>query len=141
MIKVALLTKEARLPTRSTPLSAGLDLYSSCMKIIWPNSIEIIETGIKVALTPDVYGRIAPRSGVSLRSISVGGGVIDSDYVGEVKVILCNHHQSRPFYIAIGDRIAQLILEKIALYDVVEAQPDDLIFHGNRLEGFGSSGK
>ena len=141
MAKVALLNPLAKLPTRATPFSAGLDLYSSCDLVIKPQSVGVIDTGLKMSLGYGIYGRIAPRSGLSLKFIGIGGGVIDSDYIGEVKVILFNHHPTDEFTVKVGDRIAQLVLEKVAYYNVTEVQCDDEAFRGKRTEGFGSSGQ
>jgi len=141
MIKVALLSDKAKLPTRATPFSAGLDLYSATNLIIKPQSVGIIDTDLKISLAYDVYGRIAPRSGLSLKFIGVGGGVIDADYIGEIKVVLYNHHPEDEFEVKIGHRIAQLILEKVAYYGVTQVSPEDRCFQRGRNEGFGSSGQ
>ncbi len=66
-----------------------------------------VGTGLSLSLPQGTYGRIAPRSGLALRNgISIGGGVIDSDYRGEVKVIIHNLDGKEDFQIKIGDRIA-----------------------------------
>ena len=140
-IKVALLTPLAKLPTRATPLSAGLDLYSATNLVVAPQSVGLISTGLKASLGPNIYGRIAPRSGMSLKFIGVGGGVIDSDYIGEIKVVLFNHHPTNEYTVQVGDKIAQMILEKVAYMNVKQVEVDDEAFSGNRFEGFGSSGK
>jgi dUTP pyrophosphatase len=72
----------------------------------------LISTGLAFAIPTGNYGRVAPRSGLAVKnSINVGAGVIDSDYRGEVKVLLFNHGDA-DFEISEGDRIAQLIIEK-----------------------------
>ena len=79
---------------------------------------------LKMAIPKGLYGRIAPRSSLSVNhSIDVGGGVIDSDFRGIIQVILINH-SSHPFSVNVGDKIAQLIFEKIELPIFVEC--DDL---------------
>jgi len=141
MFKVALIHPNARLPTRATPLSAGMDLYSAIDSIIEPQSVGLVNTGIKISMDKGVYGRIAPRSSLSLRYISIGAGVIDPDYIGEVIVVVFNNHPIDPFEIISGTRIAQLILEKIAYHDIIEVPLDDPVFCGERNVGFGASGK
>jgi len=80
----------AKLPTRGTKYAAGLDLYSIDEINIPGNSTVCVNTGIKIEIPIGQYGRIAERSGLALKGIAVGGGVIDSDYRGEIKVILRN---------------------------------------------------
>ena len=103
----------ARQPTITRSGSAGCDLYSCESKIIRPHFRELFEIEIKIAIPRGFYGRIAPRSGLSINnSIDVGVGVVDSDFRGVIKVILINH-SSCPFSVNLGDKIAQLIFEKI----------------------------
>jgi len=108
-----------------------------------------VETNIKVSLPRGCYGRIAPRSGLALHhGIDVGGGVIDPDYEGTIGVILFNH-SDRDFVVNKGDRIAQLIPEKIFNYDSDSTEESIGSFDSVRKEvremkrakkGFGSSG-
>ena len=82
------------------------------------------ETRVALGLPEGTYGRIAARSGMASKmGIAVGGGVIDADYTGEVKVILRNHGEADCVFKA-GDRIAQLIVEKVANAEAMEV--DDL---------------
>jgi len=98
-----------------------------------------VPTGISVALPPGCYGRIAPRSGIALKhAIDVGAGVIDSDYRGEVKVLLFNHSDDA-FAVHIGDRIGQLICEQCLIVPIVEVPELDSTERG--AQGFGSTGK
>ena len=86
----------------------------------------VVKTGISIAVPEGCYGRIAPRSGLAVKKfIDVGAGVIDADYRGEVGVVLFNHSEE-DFKVKPGDRIAQLILEKIDTPQVkeVEELPD-----------------
>ncbi|AZB49116.1 trimeric dUTPase [Vombatid gammaherpesvirus 1] len=129
----------ATLPTRATPRSAGLDLYSAYDYTIAPGTNCLIRTDLQMTLPPNTYGRIAPRSGLALlRSICVGGGVVDEDYRGHVGVILFNLGE-KPFHVKQGDRIAQLICEKIEYPQVVEdSEAMDATTRGEA--GFGSTG-
>ena len=89
-------------------------------------------------MPPLTYGRVAPRSGLAYKKgIDVGAGVIDEDYRGEVGVILFNFGEE-DFEVAPGDRIAQLILEKISMVGLKEV--DDLDQTDRGAGGFGSTG-
>jgi len=97
----------------------------------------LVDTGIAIGLPRGTYGRLPARSGMaSKHGIAVGGGVIDADYTGEIKVILRNHGDTSYEFKA-GDRIAQLIVEKIQTHDAmeIESQADT----GRGTQGFGSS--
>lgn len=97
-----------------------------------------MSTGLAFAIPVGNYGRIAPRSGLAAKhSIDVGAGVIDADYRGEVRVLLFNHSDI-DFAINEGDRIAQMIIEKYTLTDLVEVQELDDTVRG--AGGFGSTG-
>ena len=145
VLQVKRLFPTARLPTCSTEHAAGYDLYAYTGGSIAPGGTHVVPTGIAIALPflPEplrVYGRIHPRSGLAVRhSIDVGAGVIDTDYRGEVKVVLFNHG-TEEFVFAEGDRIAQLILEVHVVPPIKETSELSLV--GSRGEnGFGSSGK
>ena len=72
-----------------------------------------MDTGLAVALPAGTYARIAPRSGLAIRNfIDVGAGVVDSDYWGEIKMVLFNH-SAEDFKVQAGEQITQLILERI----------------------------
>ena len=90
-LRVKKLKYDAIIPTRGSPLAAGYDLYSTSDLRIFRGQRAIVETGIAIEMPEGVYGRVAPRSGLAVRSgISVGAGVIDRDYRGELKVVLFN---------------------------------------------------
>ena len=110
----------AHAPSRASTDAAGLDLFAVQEVTISPGNRAQVETGIQVAIPPGYYGRIAPRSGLALRrGIDVGGGVVDADYRGGVAVVLFNHG-AEEVKIRPGDRIAQLIVEKICFPEPVE---------------------
>ena len=103
----------AQIPVRGSVGAAGYDLcaYITAPLTIAPGQRVLISTGLRMAITRGRYGRIAPRSGLALRSgIDVMAGVIDSDYRGTIGVILVNHGD-QPFEVNNGDRIAQIIIE------------------------------
>jgi dUTP pyrophosphatase len=141
-MRVKRTSPEATLPNRATNGSVGYDLYSSS-KIpitISPMQRALIPTNLIMLIPDGHYGRIAPRSGLALKfGIDVGAGVIDSDYRGEVGVILFNHGKEE-FQVKKGDKIAQLILEK-ASYDlpVIEVQEIEEERTERGEGGFGST--
>ncbi|KII95890.1 hypothetical protein PLICRDRAFT_98880 [Plicaturopsis crispa FD-325 SS-3] len=129
---------KAKLPTRGSPLSAGYDLYSAERKVIPARGKALVDTQISVAVPAGTYGRVAPRSGLASKfMIDTGAGVIDADYRGIVFVLLFNL-SDKDFQVEEGDRIAQLILEKIHTPDVLEVDDLDETLRG--AGGFGSTG-
>ena len=92
---VKLLTPNAKVPTRGSPLSAGYDLYAAEDAVLPARGKGIVSAGISIAIPDETYGRIAPRSGLAAKhGIDVGAGVVDCDYRGEVKVVLFNHNDA-----------------------------------------------
>jgi len=131
------LTEKATIPTKGSPFAAGHDIYALTDGQVPAKGQTIVETGIEIGLPEGTYGRLAARTGMASKmGITVGGGVIDADYTGEIKVILRNHGEADCLYKA-GDRIAQLIIEKIANTDAMEV--DDQGVTGRGKMGFGSS--
>jgi dUTP pyrophosphatase len=139
MIKIKLLTEDSKSPTRNTPTDAGLDLYSSETSLIRGREWKAISAGISMSIPDGYYARIAPRSGLAYKhGIDVFAGVVDSGYRGEIKVILYNAGK-KDYLINIGDKIAQMIIEKCHLWDVTLVNELDDSHRGER--GLGSSGK
>ena len=133
-------TDSAHLPTRGSVYAAGLDLYSDLTTTIAANSMSIIPTGISMVIPHGYYGRIAPRSGMSVKTnLIVNAGVIDSDYRGEVKIVFQNHTNT-DVSIKQGDKVAQLIVEKIAMVQVVEVDSLEDAVSERGANGFGSTG-
>jgi dUTP pyrophosphatase len=133
----------AKVPTRATPWAAGYDLYSVEDVEIEKMSTKVVSTGLKIVVAPGAYGRIATRSSLAIKGVEVGAGVIDSDYRGEVKVVLHNLSPSTPATIKSGDRIAQLIILPILTPTTHEVPLDqfDVTFPtGRGVGGFGSTG-
>jgi dUTP pyrophosphatase len=129
---------EARLPTRGSPLAAGLDLYSVERVTIQPGARAAVRTGLSVAIPSGFYGRVAPRSGMAVRmGLDTLAGVVDADYRGEILCALVNHGDA-PVEIEVGARVAQLIVEAIALPE--PAWADDLDETERGAAGFGSTG-
>ena len=137
-----MLFRSAKTPSRATPGSVGYDLYSTEDHIILPGHRAVVSTGIQIGLPPGTYGRIAPKSGQSVKhGIHVGAGVIDQDYSGEVKVVLFNLDMNKTFVIRQGYRIAQLVIEKIDLPEVEEVQEITYESDVRGEGGFGSTGQ
>ena len=136
------LNEAAILPTRGSKHAAGLDLYASESVCINTCSLDetgkLVSTGISMNIPRGYYGRIAPRSGFSVKyGLIINAGVIDSDYRGEIKILFNNFTKSN-VVIQRGDKVAQIIIEKIALLDVEEV--DDLEDTERGDKGFGSTG-
>jgi dUTP pyrophosphatase len=132
------LSPAAKLPTRATTGAAGYDIFSSEETHVPAASRRVVKTDIKVAIPAGHYGRIAPRSGLAVKKgIDIAAGVIDSDYRGPLGVVVVNNGAEQ-FDVAVGDRIAQLIIEKISTPEVVQVVSLDDTARGSG--GFGSTG-
>ncbi|KLO17480.1 dUTP diphosphatase [Schizopora paradoxa] len=132
------LSEKARIPTRGSLYAAGYDLYSAEDKIVPARGKALIDTQLSIALPAGTYGRVAPRSGLaSKHMIDTGAGVIDADYRGIVFVLLFNHAE-KDFEVKEGDRVAQLIVEKIETPELTEVDDLDATLRG--MGGFGSTG-
>lgn len=146
MIKVKRLSSESYLPTRGSEEAAGLDLYSPSSYTIPPMSRSLIKLDISIVLENGTFGHILPRSGLALKhGIHVGAGVVDSDYRGNVGVLLFNLSDT-PFEIKKGDRIAQLVVKKYEKVEVVDIgdngdiDMEDIDKTSRGKGGFGSTG-
>jgi dUTP pyrophosphatase len=149
ILKVRRLHPDARLPERSTPGSAGLDLFawdggldlSNPTYYLDPGGRILVRTGIALEIPDGFEGQIRPRSGLALRNgITVLNtpGTIDSDYRGEVGVILVNL-SNQYYFVNHGDRIAQLVIAPVTRAEVVEV--DELSDTTRGEGGFGSTGR
>ena len=120
---------------------AGADLVSTRDVTLEPGERSLVPTGIAIALPEGFAGFIHPRSGLALRhglSVVNTPGTIDSGYRGEVKVLLINHDLAEPVHIARGDRIAQLVVQRVEQVQFVEV--DELPDSERGAGGYGSSG-
>ncbi len=129
------------LPSRRTAGSAGFDLASAEPDfILAPGERRLVATGLAIELPPGVEGQVRPRSGLALKhglTMPNAPGTIDSDYRGELKVILQNGG-SEPVTIVRGDRIAQVVFARYETPDVIDAT--ELAESGRGAGGFGSTG-
>ena len=134
------LKQNATIPTKANLTDAGFDLYVCTEKeiILNPKESKLIPTGIAMALPRNHAGLIWDRSSMGVKGIHRFAGVVDSGYRGEIKVCLYNSND-RPYTINSGDRIAQILIQKVDnfyLREVVDLNETD-----RGSGGFGSSGK
>lgn len=136
-VEIEKLSENAILPKRQLN-SAGCDLYSTRDLVLLPWTRSLVPLDLRISIPIHLYGRIAPRSGLALIGIDVAGGVIDSGFLGNLCVILVNNSDFE-YKVSKGDRIAQLIFEKISRPLLVERK---IFVDTERGEnGFGSTGK
>ena len=132
------LSEKAVIPTRGSAEAAGYDLSSAIDLVIPGGGKAIVPTDLAIKVPEGTYGRIAPRSGLAWKKhVDVGAGVIDRDYRGNVGVVLFNLGKD-DLPISVGDRVAQLILERIITPDV--SVVDELDDTDRGVGGFGSTG-
>lgn len=133
------LSNGAVLPTRAHPTDAGMDLYSTEEKTIYPQSGESFDTGLHIQLPYGTFGKIESRSGLNIKhDVVCCGGVIDEGYTGSIVVKLYNFGNS-PYEVHKMDRIAQLIIQPCIIpeLEIVE----ELVETTRGSDGFGSSGR
>ena len=140
-LRFARLDPRARLPSRSHPGDAGLDLCALEAVSLAPGARASVPTGLAVQIPEGQAGLVLPRSGLAARhgvTVVNAPGLIDAGYRGELRVLLLNTDPQTPFTAQAGDRIAQLVLVAIELSDAVEVASLDDSERG--AAGFGSSG-
>ena len=140
-ILVTKLDNDAVIPTYAKPGDAGADLFSISDLVLAPGERALVKTGIAIALPNGYVGLVHPRSGLGLKNgISVVNtpGTIDAGYRGEIGVVLINHDLHESFQVKKGDRIAQLVIQKVenAQFKVVNQLPESERAAG----GYGSTG-
>ena len=145
MVKVLVkrLNPEVKLPEYKTSGSSGMDLMAFIndpIKIA-PNTLKLVPTGLSIAIPEDLEIQIRPRSGLAAKS-NIGvlntPGTVDSDYRGELKVILFNHG-NKDFIVNNNDRIAQMVLTPVIKMELEEVDELPKTIRGSG--GFGSTGK
>jgi dUTP pyrophosphatase len=138
MLKIKKLHSDSIVPTLGSSGAAGFDLYAYEEDFIGEHEWAVVPTGIALSIPKGKVGIIKPRSGLAAKNaIDVLAGVIDSDYRGEIEVVLINHSYNDIVFKK-GDRIAQLvILDHYNEFEVVESLDDTERGSG----GFGSTGK
>ncbi|MFM1968368.1 MAG: hypothetical protein RL590_1225 [Actinomycetota bacterium] len=143
-MKVLITKLDPELPTPSyaKPGDAGADVYSRIDCEIKPGERSLVPTGIAIAM-PEGYAAFAhPRSGLAIKygvGIVNAPGTIDAGYRGELQMILINHDKKESFFVKRGDRIAQLVFQKVERVQFVEVA--ELPGSNRGTGGFGSTGK
>ena len=125
-------------PRYASAGAAGADLCASEALVLAPGERGAVATGLEIELPAGTVGLVWPRSGLAVRQgVDTLAGVIDSDYRGEVKVVLINHGRE-PVQVAVGDRIAQLLVQRVERVNF--AADEDLTATVRGSGGFGSTG-
>lgn len=139
-VKIIKFDENAVKPEYKTQGSSGMDLHSLEQTTLEPGEIKLIRTGIGMELPKGYEAQVRPRSGLSLKGITVvnSPGTIDSDYRGEIKVILTNIGKE-PFRIEKEERISQLVIQKVEQCDLTETKKLTKSERGSN--GFGSTGR
>ena len=141
-VHIVRLDPELALPTYAHPGDAGLDLRARDSGVVQPAGGRLLmPTGIAIAIPPGHAGFVLPRSGNALKhgvTVANAPGLIDAAYRGEIKVVLLNTDPHEPFHIHRGDRIAQLVVQRVEEVQWVEVESLD---GDDRGGGFGHTGK
>ena len=135
------LDPDVELPSYAYAGDAGLDLRANEDVTLAPHERRLIATGLAVAIPEGYAGFVQPRSGMALkRGLSMANtpGLIDSHYRGELKVVAVNLDNENPIQIERGERIAQLVIQKVPVVTLIEV--DELDETDRGAGGFGSSG-
>lgn len=142
-LAVVRLDRELPLPSRAHDGDAGVDLFSAEDVELGPGQRALVPTGIAVAIPHGMVGLVHPRSGLAARvglSIVNSPGTIDAGYRGEIKVALINLDPATPIVIRRGDRIAQLLVQRIELPQLVEVASFDEAGLADTTRGDGGHG-
>lgn len=142
-LAVVRLDRDLPLPSRAHDGDAGVDLYSAQDLDLEPGQRALVATGIAVAIPHGMVGLIHPRSGLAARvglSIVNSPGTVDAGYRGEIKVALINLDPNAPIVIRRGDRIAQLLVQRVELPELVEVASFDEAGLAGTTRGDGGHG-
>lgn len=141
VLPIKRLDSDVILPSYAYEGDAGLDLRANVDVDIAPFERKLIPTGLAVAIPEGFAGFVQPRSGLALKSgLSMANtpGLIDAHYRGELKVIAVNLDANEPIHISKGERIAQLVIQRVPVVSLMEVDELDKTDRG--IGGFGSSG-
>ncbi|HAT72551.1 MAG TPA: dUTP diphosphatase [Elusimicrobia bacterium] len=141
-IAVQKLHADVKMPAYAHEGDAGLDLYSTINHTLQPGERVLIPTGIKMAIPHGYEGQVRPKSGLALKhglTVLNTPGTVDAPYRGEVGVILINLDPKLPYEVKIGEKVAQMVFNKVEYAAFVEAA--DLTATTRGEGGFGSTGK
>ena len=143
VLKVKKLREDAILPQRAHSTDSGLDLFAAEDEVLWYGDHKLIKTGIAIELEPGYEAQVRSKSGIALKKgvfVLNSPGTVDCGYQGEIGVILFNTSRTEVVKIKKGQKIAQLVVQKVELPEVVEV---DEIYSENSDRGdggFGSTG-
>ena len=140
-VPITRLDSSVELPSYAYEGDAGLDLRANEDVVLIPHERKLISTGLAIAIPEGYAGFVQPRSGMALkRGLSMANtpGLIDSHYRGELKVLAVNLDNEREIHIERGERIAQLVIQRVPVVRLVEV--DELDETDRGAGGFGSSG-
>lgn len=138
-LKIKKLSSQARVPSYAHPGDAGMDLYSTEDYILKPGERHVFKIGIAAELPSGYVGLIWDKSGLAAKQgLTVLAGVIDANYRGEYQVVLLNT-SDKPYSIKKGDKIAQLLIQKVERVKIEEVA--DLSKTSRGSNGFGSTGR
>ena len=135
------LDAELPLPAYALPGDAGADIVTAVDVHLAPGERAVLPTGLAIALPPGHAAFVHPRSGLAARAglgLVNAPGTIDAGYRGEIKVIVINHDRERPLHLARGERIAQLVVQKVEYAEFVEVEQLPASARGDG--GHGSTG-
>lgn len=141
-ILVRRLDDRVPLPVRAHPGDAGLDLHAAEDVVLKPGERASVATGIAVAIPDGYAGFVVPRSGLAARNgigVVNAPGLIDSGYRGEIRVLLINLDPNEPFELVKGERVAQLVIQRVEEATIREV--DELPQSARGEGGFGSTGR
>jgi dUTP pyrophosphatase len=141
-LEFARLTAAAVAPVRAHDGDAGYDLHAAEAATLAPGARASVGTGVAVAIPDGHAGLVLPRSGLAMRhgiALVNAPGLIDAGYRGELRVLLLNTDREQPFDVAVGDRIAQLVIVRHEAPELVEVEELGESVRG--AGGFGSSGR
>ena len=142
-LAVVRLDRDLPLPSRAHDGDAGVDLFSSQDVELAPGERALVPTGLAVAIPHGMVGLIHPRSGLAARvglSIVNSPGTVDAGYRGEIKISLINLDTTTPIVIRRGDRIAQLLVQRVELPELVEVTSFDEAGLADTTRGDGGHG-
>lgn len=140
-VKIKMLDPDLPVPSYAHPSDAGADLHASEAAVLQPGERALIRTGLSIALPHGYVGLVHPRSGLAAKygiTVVNAPGTVDAGYRGEIMVTLLNTDRTNVFEVNRGDRIAQLVIQKVELarFEQVESLDDTARGTG----GFGSTG-
>ncbi|SRR5712692_5160650 len=140
-LRIKLLDDGLPMPRYQHDGDAGLDLPSRVDLVIEPGERAMVPTGIAVAIPPGYAGFVLPRSGLASRhgiALVNSPGLVDSGYRGEMSIVMINTDKREPFHIKRGDRIAQLVIQRVEEVSIIRVEELDETSRGT--SGFGSTG-